>query len=148
MTYEEIIKGLTELSLYTGFQEKHIQVLKASLDLITHQKSEIEVLYQINAKSEKEIYELRKRLLSRENLEESFNRSVRAFDKRLEKTVKLERAAAYKEFAEKLKNEIISNTAYGCDTSQHTGYYDYQIKIGDIPEYIDNLLKEMEKEDA
>ena len=53
------------------------------------------------------------------------------------------KAEAYKEFAERLKNEIISDTAYGCDTSQHTGYYDYQIKIGDIPEYIDNLLKEM-----
>ena len=49
----------------------------------------------------------------------------------------------YKEFAERLKNEIISDTAYGCDTSQHTGYYDYQIKIGDIPDFIDNLLKEM-----
>lgn len=44
MTYEEIIKGLTELSLYTGFQEKHIQVLKASLDLITRQQAEIDNL--------------------------------------------------------------------------------------------------------
>ena len=53
------------------------------------------------------------------------------------------RAKAYKEFAERLKNEIISDTAYGCDANQNTGYYDYQIKIGDIPEYIDDLLKEM-----
>ena len=44
MTYEEIIKGLTELSLYTGFQEKHIQVLKASIDLIKCQKVVIESL--------------------------------------------------------------------------------------------------------
>ena len=50
---------------------------------------------------------------------------------------------AVKEFAEKLKNEIISDTAYGCDSTQHSGYYDYKIKIGDIPEYIDNLVKEM-----
>ena len=58
-------------------------------------------------------------------------------------TLNTTKAEAYKEFAERLKNEIISDTAYGCDTNQHTGYYDYQIKIGDIPEYIDNLLKEL-----
>ena len=48
---------------------------------------------------------------------------------------------AIKEFVERLKNEITSETAYGCDTNQHSGYYDYSIKIGDIPEYIDNLVK-------
>lgn len=41
---EEIIKDLTELSLYTGLQEKYIQVLNATLDIIKHQKSEIERL--------------------------------------------------------------------------------------------------------
>ena len=54
------------------------------------------------------------------------------------------KSEAYKEFAERLKDEIISDTAYGCDSNQHSGYYDYTIKIGDIPEYIDDLLKEME----
>lgn len=48
---------------------------------------------------------------------------------------------AYKEFAEDVKNEIISDTAYGCDSNQNSGYYDYSIKIGDIPEYIDDVLK-------
>ena len=43
-TDEEIIKDLTELSRYTGFQEKYIQVLNATLDLINRQKSEIERL--------------------------------------------------------------------------------------------------------
>lgn len=43
-TDEEIIKGLNKLSLYTGFQEKHIQVLNAALDLINRQKAEIEAL--------------------------------------------------------------------------------------------------------
>lgn len=42
LTDDEIIKGLNELSLHTGFQEKHIQVLNAALDLINRQKSEIE----------------------------------------------------------------------------------------------------------
>ena len=53
------------------------------------------------------------------------------------------KAEAYKECIEKVKNEIINDTAYACDSSQHSRYYDYQIKIGDIPEYIDNLLKEI-----
>lgn len=42
LTDEEIIKALTELSRYTGFQEGYIQVLNATLDLINHQKTEIE----------------------------------------------------------------------------------------------------------
>ena len=44
LTDEEIIKDLTELSRYTGFQEKYIQVLNATLDLINRQKTEIEQL--------------------------------------------------------------------------------------------------------
>lgn len=44
MTDEEIVKDLTELSLYTGFQEKYVQALNAALDLIIHQKTEIETL--------------------------------------------------------------------------------------------------------
>ena len=34
------------------------------------------------------------------------------------------RAKVIKEFAERLKNKIISDTAYGCDCNQHSGYYD------------------------
>ena len=52
------------------------------------------------------------------------------------------KSEAIKEFAERLKNEIISDTAYGCDCTQHSGYYDYRIKIGDIPEYIDKLISD------
>lgn len=59
------------------------------------------------------------------------------------KDLKNAHKTAINEFAERLKNEIISDTAYGCDTNQHSGYYDYTIKIGDIPEYIDNLVNEM-----
>ena len=44
MTDEEIVKDLTKLSSYTGFQEKHIQALNAALDLIIYQKAEIERL--------------------------------------------------------------------------------------------------------
>ena len=44
MTDEEIVKDLTELSLYTGLQEKHIQALNAVIDLIIYQKAVIEKL--------------------------------------------------------------------------------------------------------
>lgn len=52
MTDEEIIKDLTELSRYTGFQEKYIQVLNATLDLINRQKLEIERLKKLNSELE------------------------------------------------------------------------------------------------
>lgn len=42
LTDEEIIKALTELSRYTGFQKKYTQVLNATLDLIKRQKAEID----------------------------------------------------------------------------------------------------------
>ena len=102
---------------------------KVALDLINRQKEEIEALYRINAKSEKEIYEIRKELLSKENLEESFKRSVRDFDKRLEKTVKLERVYAYKEFAGIIKDKWLDNR--------------YDSPDVDFDDFIDNLLKEM-----
>lgn len=47
MTDEEIVKDLTKLSLYTGLQEKYVQALNATLDLIIHQKTEIEKLEKI-----------------------------------------------------------------------------------------------------
>lgn len=43
-TEEEIIKGLKELTQYTGLQVKYIQKLDAALDFIIHQKAEIETL--------------------------------------------------------------------------------------------------------
>ena len=61
----------------------------------------------------------------------------------LQTKIEIIKSEAIKEFAERLKNEIINDTAYACDSTQHSGYYDYQIKIGDIPEYIDNLIKEI-----
>ena len=43
-TDEEIIKGLKELTQYTGLEVKYIQKLDAALDLIIYQKVEIETL--------------------------------------------------------------------------------------------------------
>lgn len=75
---EEIIKDLTELSRYTGFQEKYIQVLNATLDLINRQKLEIERLKGSTIVN---------------NIMES---------QRIKRETKAE---AYKEFAEHLKEE-------------------------------------------
>lgn len=78
-------------------------VTKFALDLINRYEAENKVLYKINAKSDEEISELRKELLKKQNLKEGFSKIIKEFDKKLAKTVKLERAEAIKEFAERLK---------------------------------------------
>lgn len=52
--------------------------------------------------------------------------------------------AGAKKIAEMLKSQIIEDSAYGCDSNQYSGYYDYTIKMSDIPEYIEDVLKLME----
>lgn len=69
-------------------------------------RAENEALWKINKQSEEEIHELRQELLKRKNLEESFCKTTKQFDKQLAKTVKLERAEAIKEFAERLKENF------------------------------------------
>ena len=101
----------------------NMELTKAMRDLINRQEAEIERLRKENA-----VLVESNHILATEYVEECTAKA---------------KSEAVKEFAEKLKNLIISDTAYGCDSSQHTGYYDYQIQIGDIPEYIENLLKEM-----
>ena len=103
-TDEEIIKGLTELSLYTGFQEKHIQVLNASLDLINRQKAEIERL-----KTENKIYIEANQVIGhqrdqRDKEIDELQKQIDGLDVR-ENKIKVE---AYKEFAEKLKDAAMS----------------------------------------
>lgn len=141
MTDEKNIKALKDYIKENEFEYFHSNMMgeypliKKSLDIINRQKAEIEALYQINAKSEKEIYELRKELLSKENLEESFRKSVKDFDKRLEKTVKLERTAAYKRFANKLKEKCGIFTRLGNNWIEEA----IAVRVSDI----DKILKEM-----
>lgn len=141
MTDEKNIKALEDYIKENEFEYFHSNMMgeypliKKSLDIINRQKAEIEALYQINAKSEKEIYELRKELLSKENLEESFKKSVKDFDKKLEKTVKLERAAAYKRFADKLEEKYGIFTPLGVNWIEEA----MAVRVSDI----DKILKEM-----
>lgn len=141
MTDEKNIKALEDYIKENEFEYFHSNMMgeypliKKSLDIINRQKAEIEALYQINTKSEKEIYELRKELLNKENLEESFKKSVKDFDKRLEKTVKLERAAAYKKFTDKLKEKCGIFTPLGVNWIEETKV----VRVSDI----DKILKEM-----
>lgn len=141
MTDEKNIKALEDYIKENEFEYFHSNMMgeypliKKSLDIINRQKAEIEALYQINAKSEKEIYELRKELLNKENLEESFKKSVKDFDKKLEKTVKLERAAAYKRFANKLKEKCGIFTRLGNNWIEEA----IAVRVSDI----DKILKEM-----
>ena len=144
LTDEEIIKVLEYCSNYNdcdkcNFEPKDnkkktigccLEIMKNAIDLITRQQAEIERLRSANDEKFRQWDMLAEK--TKQHYADLYNEAKDIL-----------KAEAYKEFAERLKNEIISDTAYGCDTSQHTGYYDYQIKIGDIPEYIDNILKEM-----
>lgn len=73
---------------------------------LERKENELNALYKITDKQDDEISELYRKVASRENLEESFQKTTRNFDKRLEKTVEAERREAIKEFVEKLKAEI------------------------------------------
>lgn len=125
LTDNEIIKGLIELSLYTGFQEKHIQVLKASLDLINRQKETIETLRKcveqhhiIRKDSKSPLFLLTEEI----------------------------RAEAYKEFARRLKEKDFSF----CIDAVYDG--SGAVKVLEINQIrfnkqIDNLLNEMGSEE-
>lgn len=118
LTDEEIIKDLTELSRYTGFQEKYIQVLNATLDLINRQKSEIERLKSANDEKFRQWD-----MLAEKTKTHYANLYNEAKDKL--------KAEAYKEFAERLKQStvmaVMGNKIYAVATSKG----------------VDNLLKEM-----
>ena len=127
-------------------------MINATLDLINRQREEIGRLavkiYDFRKKCwgfKAEIEKLQKEnyLLS-ENADTAFqdglNEAQELYALQVEGEIKSE---AIKEFAERLKEEIICDTAYGCDCNQHSGYYDYKIKIGDIPEYIDDIVKKL-----
>nr|DAM17440.1 MAG TPA: hypothetical protein [Caudoviricetes sp.] len=118
LTDEEIIKALTELSRYTGFQKKYTQVLNATLDLIKRQKSEIERLKSANDEKFRQWD-----MLAEKTKTHYANLYNEAKDKL--------KAEAYKEFAERLKQStvmaVMGNKIYAVATSKG----------------VDNLLKEM-----
>ena len=110
-----------------------------AVDLVKRQKAKIEWLNgenkafgEIIKKQDDEIRALRKDLLKREDLEKNFSKEVKQFEKKLAKTVKLERAEAIKEFVERLKEEY-----RGFDETHHQIFYSSLVAC------IDNLVKEM-----
>lgn len=103
-----------------------------ALDLINRQKAEIERL-------EKELELAR----ADKVIAEKHEKDARDLFKDIVIQLKTAKSKAIKEFVERLKNEIINDTAYGIEWRQYIGYYDYTIKIGDIPKYIDGIVKEM-----
>ena len=124
--------------------------LENTLDLINRLKEKIEKLLYRNARLDVENNELQLEIKSCNAEIERLNALVKTKNKLIEgldQSISYAYDRAIKEFAERLKNEIINDTAYACDSTQHSGYYDYQIKIGDTPEYIDNLVKEMVGDD-
>lgn len=101
LTDEEIIKALTELSRYTGFQKKYTQVLNATPDLIKRQKAEIRRLKECP----KCVYEY-----DGEITEYCVQGPCSNF-----KTVEQIKAEAYKEFAERIRECCNSNNELSAD---------------------------------
>lgn len=116
-------------------EENEMNICGLAFELINRQKAEIEGLYKINKSSEEEIHELRTELLKRQNLEESFCRTINQFDKRLAKTVKAERAETIKEFAERLKS-----LAYTSKDWSH-GEHPYVVEVEDIDNVVDEMTE-------
>ena len=150
LTDNEIIKAFKRITEYQGFTSSASKTLKSTLDLINRLQSqnkdlaetihnlaiEKDALFDKAEELKAEIERLNALVKTKNKLIEGLDQSISyAYDR------------AIKDFAERLKNEIINDTAYACDSTQHSGYYYYQIKIGDIPEYIDNLVKEMVGDD-
>jgi hypothetical protein len=129
MTTKDIILELAYCINLNRKPEK--ELLENTIGLIKHLQAENEGYCEIIKKQDDEISDLRKDLLSRKNLEESFSKSVKQFDKKLAKTVELTKAEAYKECIEKVKDTALvikENAFQGC----------YVISKGNL----DNLLKE------
>lgn len=156
MKDEQIIKGLecctsrTSRNFVTACRgcpfnstcEGGMTLRKCSLDLIKRQKAELTAVYKIMAKQDEEISDLNKKVASRENLEESFQKTTGEFDKRLEKTVKAEHREAIKEFAKRLKKYF----------NKYSGaYWPFKGEPKHIPEDIipdiDKIVKEMTEEE-
>ncbi len=47
-----------------------------------------------------------------------------------------------KKLLEDLREFFIEQTAYGCDTNHHCGYYDYTVKMGEVIEALSDFAKE------
>lgn len=126
LTDEEVIKGLNELSQYTGLKIQIAQTLKEAIDLIKRQKSEIERLKSANDEKFRQWDMLVEKIKT--HYADLYNE---AKDKL--------KAEAYKEFAEKIKKSIKENVDEAWHRDDGNGIYDAEYVLDDI----DNLLKEM-----
>ena len=146
MEDNDIIKAFKRITEYQGFTSSVSKTLKSTLDLINRLQAQNEDLAETvhNLTIEKDaLFDKAEELKAEVERLNALIKTKNKLIKGLDQSISYDYDRAIKEFAERLKNEITNDTAYACDSTQHSGYYDYQIKIGDIPEYIDNLIKEM-----
>jgi hypothetical protein len=90
LTDEKVIKGLNELSQYTGLKIQIAQTLKEAIDLIKRQKSEIERLKSANDEKFRQWDMLAEK--TKQHYADLYNEAKDIL-----------KAEAYKEFAEELK---------------------------------------------
>lgn len=149
MTDEQIIKAFEEILKNQNNKLSLIEraVCDDVLSLANRQKAELSALYEIINKQNDEISKLNRKVASRENLEKSFLKTTKEFDKRLEKTVKAERKEAIKEFAERLTTKIMNHVVYKNDCHNFSGNPEYLIRMVTVCDYITDLVKEITEEE-
>lgn len=123
---------------------------EAMLDALNQEQSELQKAMQIE---EREVYDPLKVLNLRPEIKEIV-RDIQDFDVEgslyfkcciaenlINKGYRKEKETV-KEIFEKIRNRLIEITSYGCDCTQHCGYYDYSIKVGDCIEEINDIAQE------
>lgn len=151
MTDSELIKAL-ENSINT-YNEKGVYVDKENLqqqvlDLIKRQKTEIERLQSMNQAKLDCIHDLQSENEELTNEVDSlkkqmewltgYNQNLMSANTALSEEIFIAKAEAYKEFAEKAK-ENFQNIEYSADTDRKTVWVLHSVAA----ETLDNLLKEM-----
>lgn len=127
LTDEKVIKGLNELSQYTGLKIQIAQTLKEAIDLIKRQKSEIERLKSANDEKFRQWDMLAEK--TKQHYADLYNEAKDIL-----------KAEAYKEFAEELKNILRNIPKWNV---KNLNFNNVGFSYDDVFFSIDNLLKEM-----
>jgi hypothetical protein len=127
LTDEKVIKGLNELSQYTGLKIQIAQTLKEAIDLIKRQKSEIERLKSANDEKFRQWDMLAEK--TKQHYADLYNEAKDIL-----------KAEAYKEFAEELKNILRNIPKWNV---KKLNFNNVGFSYDDVFFSIDNLLKEM-----
>lgn len=130
--FDNIVKGLNELSSYSGFKDDIVNLLKKTVDLLTAQDSYIKVLIQNN-----KALRCKNSILSR-NADTAFQDGLNESRELYKSEVMSE---ICNEFADKLKAKAECQNYTDIDTDGKSLEYEYfYIDIDDIDEVLQELV--------